>query len=130
MLPDALKHFLVQLLGESNDFSFICWDEPTHLLDELFEIFRFIGQVEGDLPEPAGRCDVSSAYEKQYSGSVLREYSPLISTPTLSFVSTSFLSTAIDSVIIINDFRSASRESRLSLLATASLSRLNHPSRS
>src|SRR5437660_652568 len=55
---------------------------------------------------------------------------PLDNISTLSFVSIAFFITAIDSVIIMNDFRIASTEPALSFLPTASSSLLNHPSRS
>src|SRR6266516_4650683 len=55
---------------------------------------------------------------------------PLDNTPIVSFVRIAFFITAIDSVMIMNDFRTASTVAALSFLSTASSSFLNHPSRS
>src|SRR5207237_3272011 len=51
---------------------------------------------------------------------------PLDNIPTVSFVRIAFFNTAMDSVIIMNDFRIASTEPVLSFFATASSSFLRH----
>src|SRR5437879_4551335 len=55
---------------------------------------------------------------------------PLDNIPMVSFVSIAFFITAIDSVIIMNDFRIASTVAALSFLSTASFSILSQLSRS
>src|SRR5712692_2812952 len=130
MIGDELMDLFVEPLRGGNDIFFGCRDEAAHLLNELFESFRFLVQIEDDLPEPACRCDVPSVQEKDYSGCIFCEHSPLDNTPTLSFVSMAVRMTATDSVITVNDFRIAPREPLFSFLATASSSFLNHSSRS